>query len=301
MWVMDIKSASESEYGTVDWISTGLSNLDKILGGGIPTRRITEISGSYSVGKTTLALTIIANAQREGYTTLWCDQEWAWESLYASTLGVNTKKLGLVQERFAENALDVLESFADKTKNAVIVLDAIGALLPRAEAEKGAEGKVIGGQAGMVAKFCRKIVPILAINNSALIVLNHEFTDIMSGRIMTSGGKKLEYHKSIWLKLRKANKRVMQGEKQVGDIIEAEIRKNKVAATMKEKCELTMIYGQGFSKEADLIQEALDKNIITKQGQSYFLGEEKIGRGMPALREAFKDQAFADKIALLLN
>lgn len=283
-----IKSAAESVYSTVEWIPTGLKALDRILGGGIPSRRITEVSGPYSVGKTTLALTIIANAQREGKKTLWVDQEWAWDGTYAEKLGVDLKKCFLIQEEFAETALDEVESFASENKNAVIVIDAIGALLPRAEAEKDNSSKTIGGQAGLVAKFCRKIVPQLAINNNALIALNHEFIDIMSARVMTSGGKKLEYHKSIWLKLRKASKRVMQGDAQVGEIIEAEIRKHKLAPTMKQTCELTMIFGEGFSAEADLLQELLDSGEVTKKGNTFFRGEIKLGVGLARAREALK-------------
>lgn len=272
----------------VEWVPTGLSSLDKILGGGIPTKRITEVSGPYSVGKTTLALTIIAQAQKLGYKTLWVDQEWSWENKYAEQVGVNLEKVLLIQERFAEIALDEAESFADKNKDAVIVLDAIGALLPRQEAEKSNEGKTIGGQASLVAKFCRKIVPLLALNNIALVVLNHEFIDIMSGRIMTSGGKKLEYHKAIWLKLRKLSRNITHGDQKIGEFIEAEIRKHKLAATVRQTCELTLIFGKGFSAEADLLQELLDSGEVTKVGNSYFRGETKLGVGLNKAREALK-------------
>ncbi|MDE2233685.1 MAG: hypothetical protein KGJ90_06310 [Patescibacteria group bacterium] len=289
------------ETPAVDWIPTGLSKLDSILGGGIPTKRITEISGPFSVGKTTLALTVVANAQREGYKTLWCDQEWSFEREYATTLGVNNKKLSFIQEKYAETALDALESYAEDNHDALIILDAIGALLPRLEAEKGNEGKTIGGQAGLVAKFSRKVVPLLSLNNNALIVLNHEFQDIMSGKIMTSGGKKLEHAKAIWLKLRKLSKRVMQGDKQIGDVIEAEVRKNKLAPTMKQSCELTLLYGSGFYREADILETALEKGIITKKGQSFFLGEEKLARGMAALREALKSPELLEKVKSMLQ
>ncbi len=285
---MVIKLASENIYSTVDWIPTGLPSLDKILGGGIPTRRITEVSGPYSVGKTTLALMIIAQAQKMGKPCLWVDQEWAWDGRYAEILGVDPTKLGLVQEEYAEAALDLVEGWAGENENGVIVIDAIGALLPRAEAEKGAEGKTIGGQAGMVAKFCRKIVPKLAINNTALIVLNHEFIDIMSGRVMTSGGKKLEYHKTIWLKLRKISKMVKRADVVVGEAIEAEIRKNKLAGTDRQTCELMMEYGRGFSVEADLLQQLIDSGEVTKVGNTYWRGEVKLGTGLGKAREALK-------------
>jgi len=283
-----IKSAAEMDT-KVEWIPTGLGSLDRILGGGVPTKRITEISGPYSVGKTTLALTVVAQAQKLGYKTLWMDQEWSWENNYAVELGVDLKKMMLIQERFAELALDEVESFADKNKDALIVIDAIGALLPRQEAEKSNEGKTIGGQAGLVAKFCRKIVPLLAINNIALVVLNHEFTDIMSGRIMTSGGRKLEYHKAVWLKLRKLSKNITQGEAKIGEFIEAEIRKHKLASTVRQTCELSLLFGKGFSAEADLLQEMLDSGEVTKVGNTYWKGEEKLGTGLNKAREALKN------------
>jgi recombination protein RecA len=280
--------ASQSPFKDVRWLSTGFSALDKILGGGVPFRRILEVSGVYSVGKSTLALTIIARAQKEGFDCLYADAEFSFDEAYASKLGVNLDLLDLAQERFAESTLDAVEDWADKHKDAVIVIDSIGALLPRQEAEKSADGKTIGGQARLIATFCRKIVPILALNNNSLIVLNHQFTDVMSGRLKTSGGAKLEYARAIWLMLRAANKRIMSGESQVGLVIEAEIRKNKLAPTVKQKCELTMLFGEGFSAEADLLQELLDSGEVTKKGNTYFRGTEKLGVGLTKAREALK-------------
>ncbi len=284
-----IKSAAESPYGITDVVPFGLPQLDKLTGvKGVPRRRITEISGPYSVGKTTLALALVKEAQDLGVKCLWADIEFSWDNLYAEALGVDTTKLGLIQERYAETALDLIVEAAEEGKYGLIVLDAIGGLLPRQEAEKSQEGKTIGGQAKLVATFCRKVVPLLAVNNTALIALNHSFKDLLTGRLMTSGGAKLEYHKSIHISLRKAGKRVMQGENQVGEIIECEIRKNKVAGTLKQQCELTAIYGQGFSKEADLLQELLDSGEVTKKGNTYWRGEEKLGVGLAKAREALK-------------
>lgn len=288
--------ASASPYRKLDWLTTGYANLDKILGGGIPTRKISEISGVYSVGKSTLALSIIAEAQKDGRDCLLADIEFAFDDKYAEVLGVELLNLDLIQARFAEDALDEIEEWADKHKNGLIVVDSIGGLLPRQEAEKTADGKVIGGQAKLVSTFCRKMVPLLALNNNALLVLNHQFTDLMSGKLKTSGGAKLEYHRSIWLMLRKSNKRVMQGENQVGDIIEAEIRKNKCAPTMKMSTELTLLYGKGFLKGMDLMQDALDKGVITKQGNSYYFNGNKLCTGLPKLREHFKSEAFTSEV-----
>lgn len=289
---MVISPASQSIYNAVEWIPTGLDSLDRILGGGIPTRRITEVSGPNSVGKTTLALMIAAQAQKMGKRVIWADQEWCWDNRYAEALGVNTDKVGLIQEEIAELALDEIEAFAAKEKDSIIVIDSIGALKARQEAEKSNDGRTIGIQANLVSKFCRKIVPRLAINNHALFVINHEVVDIMTGRIKTSGGAKLEYHKSIWLKLRKLNKRVMQGEDQVGDIVEGEIRKHKLAPNMKQTCELTMLYGKGFSAEADRLQQLLDSGEITKKGNTFFYGDKKLGVGLAKAREALKGNGF---------
>lgn len=283
--------ASANPYKQISWIPTGFHALDKILGGGIPHRKITEISGVWSVGKSTLAFQVVAQAQKLGMDTLWCDSEFSFSQEYAEKLGVDCDKLDLFAGHFAEENLDYMEEWANEHKNALIVLDSIGHLLPRAEAEKGADGKVIGGQAKLIATFCRKMTPILAINNIALVVLNHQFVDLMSGKLKTSGGAKLEYSKSIWLMLRQANKRVMKGDQQVGAIIEAEIRKNKLAPTQKQKTELTLIYGEGFSAEADLLQELLDKGDVTKKGNTYFRGDKKLGIGLTKAREALKATA----------
>lgn len=291
--------ASQSPYKVKDWIPTGLGNLDTILGGGIPLRRITEVSGVYSVGKSTLSLMVIAQAQKLKMPCLLADIEFAFDEGYAQVLGVDTDKLDLIQERYAETAIDEIEAWCDTHKKGLIVVDAIGGLLPREQAEKDAQSKTIGGQSKLVSVFCRKIVPLLAINNNALLVLNHQFTDIMTGKLKTSGGAKLEYHRSIWLMLRKANKRLMQGDKQVGDVIEAEIRKNKLAPTLKQTTELQMLYGMGFSREANLMEQAKEK-LFEKRGQFFFIGEEKIARGEAGLREWFKLEGNSTRIKELL-
>lgn len=280
--------ASASPYREIAWIPTGFQKLDKILGGGIPQRKITEISGVFSVGKSTLALQIVAQAQALKKDCLWCDSEFSFTEDYATKLGVDCDLLDLIQGRYAEENLDQIEEWADKHKHSLIVLDSIGGLLPRAEAEKGADGKVIGGQAKLIATFCRKIVPILAINNVALIVLNHNFIDLMSGKLKTSGGAKLEYAKSVWLLLKAANKRIMKGEEQIGLIIEAEIRKNKLASTQKQSTELQMVFGEGFSVSADQFEEELASGKITKQGNTFLRDGVKLGVGKLKAQEALK-------------
>lgn len=298
--------ASENPYRKLDWISTGFFELDKILGGGIPSRKITEISGPFSIGKTTLALQIVGSAQSLKKKCLWADVEWVFDEnleKYAQKLGVDLNKLELSQSKDAESMLDEVDKWIREEKNTVVVIDAVGALHPRDEAEKSAEQKTIGSQSKLVAAFCRRVVPYLAINNNALIVLNHEFTPIMNngGRpvLMTSGGKKLEYHKSIWLKLGKSGKNLMQSGQKVGEIVEAEIRKNKLTDTRWQKCELQFINGQGFIKGLDLMEQAKEK-LLTKKGQFWYLGDDKLARGENGLREFFKVETNATMIKDLL-
>jgi recombination protein RecA len=277
---MNIPFASASEGYTV--IPTGLPQLDRILGiGGIPFKKITEISGQWSVGKTTLALSLVKSAQEHGYKSMWIDAEWAWDGEYAKSLGVDTEKLMFLQTRAAEDSLNTLLEYVEKGKNTLIIIDAVGALHSREEAEKDAESRTIGAQSALIARFCRKIVPMLALNNNALVVLNHEYTPIIStgGRpqVMTSGGKKLEYHKSIWIRLMKTGSHLKVGEDFVGFRVEAEIRKNKCAPTQKQSCELDMFYGKGFSAVSDLLQQAQDKGVITRVGNTFFFLGAKIG------------------------
>lgn len=290
---MKIPRASEGQnYKT---ISTGLPQLDRITGiHGIPFKRITEISGTWSVGKTSLALSAVATAQKEGYECIWVDAEWSWDSIYAKALGVDIKKLGLIQTRHAEDALDQLLEYVEDGKDTLIVIDAVGALHPREEAEKQSGDRTIGSQSALVARFCRKIIPMLALNNNALVVINHEYIPIMNtGRpqIKTSGGAKLEYHKSLWIRLSKSGINLKQGEDFVGFKVEVEIRKNKLASTQKQSCELELFYGKGFSAMSDQFQDELDSGVITKTGNSYFRNGEKIGVGLAKAKQWLNENA----------
>ncbi len=297
---MPIIPAKDAEFSKVDWIPTGITKLDSALGGGIPTKRITEVFGPYSSGKTSLALLAVSQAQNKGYTALWCDQEWSWEPDYAEKLGVDLDTLLLLQEHHAEDALDEIEKYISEHKDTFVVIDAIGALLPRQEAEKTNQEKTIGGQAGLVAKFCRKIVPLLALRNSALLVINHQFTDIMTGALKSSGGAKLEYHKSVSLSLKRkygaTAKRASDGK--VFEVVtEAEVRKNKLAGTLGTKIDLFMEPGSGFLVEGDLFQQVLDAGIILREKNTFFYADEKLGT-QKAAKEWVKTHADELKDAL---
>lgn len=284
-----------SEQEGYDVISTGLPQLDRITGiGGIPFKKITEISGPASVGKTSLAYSIVASAQQEGRPVIWIDAEWSWDGQYANKLGVDLKKLMLLQTRAAEDSLNELLMYVEKGKNTLIVIDAVGALHSRDEAEKDAEERTIGAQSALIARFCRKIVPMLSLNNNALIVLNHEYTPIETngGRpsVKTSGGKKLEYHKSLWIRLSRTGVGLSGGKDEndeniwMGYKVQAEIKKNKCAMTERKKCEMEFLYGRGFSAKSDIVKDALDKGVLIKERANYLLRGEKIAYGQKALR-----------------
>lgn len=276
----------------VDVIKTGLF-LDKLTGiGGIPRGAITEIFGDEGIGKSSVCLQLVAAAQGAGLRCLWADVEWSYTPAYAVMLGVDNSKLGLIRDELAESVLDTIEDAVRSGEWDLVILDSIGGILPRAEAEKGAEGKTIGGQAGLIAKFCRKVVPQLSINNVALVVINHAFTDIMSGRLMTSGGKKLAYHKSLSIRLKqKQGVSVKQGDRKVGKVVIGEVRKNKVGGTEGLELDGTLVFGTGFSIGADLLSDAIERGIIDKRGTTYYLGDEKLGVGLQRVRKMVEDDA----------
>lgn len=275
---MDIPRASS--IAKVDSISTGLPQLDRAIGiGGIPIGRITEISGKWSAGKSTLALQTVAEAQKKGMECVWFDTEFTWDDSYARALGVDTDQLYLIQKPTAEEGLDVLLEIAAKEKGWLMVLDSVGGLHPKDEAEKTSGERTIGAQASLVARFCRKVVPNLSLRNHALIVLNHEYLEIGALRptVMTAGGAKLSYHKALWIRLNRTGMNVKVGDKIVGYKAEAEIRKNKVAPTERTKCDLEMEYGKGFLAAANLFDDAVAAGLFTKQGNTWYFKEEKIG------------------------
>lgn len=287
----------------IDVIPTGLF-VDKATGiGGIPRGVITEIFGDEGIGKTSICLQLVANAQQMGLRCLWADVEWAFGAKYASELGVDISKLGLVRERYAEAVLDTIEEELEAGNWDVVILDSVGGILPRAEAEKGADGKTIGGQAGLIAKFCRKVVPLLRIHNVALVTINHSFIDIMTGKLLTSGGRKLAYHKSLALRFRqKQGVSIKQGDRKVGKMVVCEVRKNKLAATEGLEVDGQLIFGTGFNAAADLLVDALDARVIEKKGQLYYFNGEKLGRGIGQTRKAIEDDAvLADKIKLSVD
>lgn len=294
---MEIPKASSISRVTA--ISTGLPQLDRITGvGGIPFGRVSECSGKWSAGKTTLALQTIAQAQREGVECVFFDAEFTWDNVHAEALGVDTNELGVLQVPVAEEGLDILLDVARNKKHTLMVIDAVGALHPREEAEKDSGSRTIGAQASLIARFLRKIVPLLSLNDHALLVLNHEYEAIGGigiPTIETSGGKKLAYHRSLWIRLSRTGMNVKIGTDVVGYKAKAEIRKNKLAPTEKQYCELELDYKEGFLASANLFEEALEKGVITRTGNTHWFNDLKLG-SVSKVKEALRDESFAAKV-----
>lgn len=280
-----------AELENIEAIPSG-TFLDKLTGlGGIPRGVITEIWGDESVGKSTVCLQAVAFSQRNGEKCLWVDTEHYFTPRYARAIGVNLEELELIQGKIAEDQLNALvDHLEGKNEVDLVVLDSVGGLTLRTEYEKVFGEKTIGGQAALMARFCRRVVPLLAEKKIALIIINHSFVDIGSGRTMTSGGKKLSYHKSLSIRLTvNTKKHLYQGEEKIGKTIVGTVVKNRVSGTEGREIETQLLFMKGFSAAADKMQELIDIGEITKDGQMYTYQGKKY-RGQGAMRSHLEEQ-----------
>lgn len=284
--------------GEVKFIETR-TFLDKLIGG-VPRGRLGEVFGDESMGKSTLCLQIVAEAQKQGLKCVWVDIEHSFEPLYAARLGVDLKKLGLIEDEVAEDSLNELEKEAEKGKWDLIILDSVGAMRTQAQAEKSYGEKTIGSQASLMSTFAKNMAVLARYRGFALIGINHSFVDLMSGQIQTSGGKKWRYFKSWSIRLKSGGKVIKSGEEVIGKVINARVEKDKIGGNEKAEVEATIMFKEGFSKSTDLLDEAQRKGVITRTGNSFFLGETKLGT-ISKVREWLKIPENADHLKELLT
>lgn len=272
-------------------IPTGSLSLDISLGvGGIPRGRITEIYGGESSGKTTLALHVVAEAQKRGGIALYVDAEHAMDTEYAKALGVDVAKLYVAQPTTGEEALEIMDAMIRSGAIDVCVLDSVAALVPRAEIEGEMGDAFVGIQARMMSQALRKLGGSLNKSRTAAIFINQlrEKIGVMYGNPETTpGGRALKFWASVRLEVRRGEA-IKQGLEQIGARTKVKVVKNKVAPPFKN-CEFDIIYGKGVSKAGDLLDSAVAQNIVTKSGTYFNYGETRLGQGRDNARQFLED------------
>ena len=274
----------------VDVIPSGSLLLDEALGvGGYPKGRIIEIYGPESSGKTTLALHAIAECQKQGGRAAFIDAEHAIDPIYAKNLGVNIDELILSQPDSGEQALEITEMLANSGAISLIVVDSVAALVPQAELDGEMGDSSVGMQARLMSKAMRKIAGILNKQECAMIFINQlrEKVGVMYGNPeTTSGGRALKFYASIRLDIRRTEA-IKTGADITGNTCRVKVVKNKVAAPFKQ-CEIDIIYGEGISKDSEILDAAVELGVIKKAGSWFEYEGNKIAQGRDSAKNYIK-------------
>ena len=276
-----IMRLGDEAINNVDAISTGSIMVDYALGvGGVPRGRITEIYGPEASGKTTLAMHVIAEAQKAGGYAAFVDAEHAFDPKYAKNLGINTDELIISQPDSGEQALEITETLIRSAALDVIVIDSVAALVPRAELEGEMGDSHMGLQARLMSQAMRKITGIISKTRTSCIFINQirEKIGVMFGNPeTTSGGRALKFYSSVRMDIRRIGS-LKQGDEVVGNRTKVKVVKNKVAPPFKV-VEFNIMYGKGLSRIAELLDLAVEFDIIEKRGSWYRYDGEPIGQG----------------------
>ncbi|MBI2096200.1 MAG: recombinase RecA [Candidatus Taylorbacteria bacterium] len=275
----------------VNAIPTGSIGLDAALGvGGLPRGRIIEIFGPESSGKTTLALHVVAEAQKRGGIAAYIDAEHAMDPEYARKLGVKIEELLISQPDTGEQALEIVESLVRSGKIDAIVVDSVAALTPKDEIEGEMGAQHVGKQARLMSQALRKLTAIAAKSKTIIVFINQirmQIGVLWGNPETTPGGKALKFYTSVRIDVRRIAQ-IKKGEEVMGSRIRAKVVKNKVAAPFKQT-EFDLMYNEGISREGEMIALGEKMGIIAKSGTSYQFGEVKLGRGYDATRQFLRE------------
>jgi recombination protein RecA len=284
----------------IDSISTGSIGLDIALGiDGVPKGRIIEIYGPESSGKTTLALQITAQSQKEGSICAFVDAEHALDVKYAGNLGVDIENLLVSQPDFGEQALDIVETLARSGAVDVIVIDSVAALTPKSEIEGDMGDTHVGLQARLMSQALRKLTGVVHKMNTTVIFINQIRMKIgtmgYGSPETTTGGNALKFYASVRIDVRKIAT-LKQGEEQIGNRVKAKVIKNKVAPPFRQ-AEFDIMFGEGISKEGELVDYGVKLDIVDKSGAWFSYGETRLGQGRENVKAFLKEnKAIAEEI-----
>ncbi len=279
-------------------ISTGSLSLDIALGvGGFPKGRITEVYGPESSGKTTLALHVVAEAQKSGGTAAFIDAEHALDTAYAERLGVDVDNLLVSQPDFGEQALEIAEILIRSGGVDIIVIDSVAALVPKAEIDGNIGDSHMGLQARLMSQAMRKFAGVLNKSNTVLIFINQirmKIGVMFGNPETTTGGNALKFYSSLRLDIRRIGA-LKDGQEIVGNRTKVKVVKNKVAPPF-QIAEFDIVYGEGISKEGDLLDLAVEQDIVDKSGSWYSYQDERIGQGRENAKRFLRDhpEMFSD-------
>ena len=286
-----IMKMGEASKLRVEAIPSGALSLDLALGiGGLPRGRVIEIYGPEGGGKTTVSLHAIAEAQKLGGIAAFIDAEHALDPVYAKRIGVDINNLLISQPDYGEQALEICETLVRSGAVDIIVVDSVAALVPKKEIEGEMEDIQVGLQARLMSKALRKLTAIVGKSKTVVIFINQlrMKIGIMFGNPETTpGGRALKFYSSIRLDVRSSEK-ITDGTEVIGSRVKVKVVKNKVAPPFRT-ASFVLIHGQGISREADIIDLAINKNIINKAGAWYTYGENKIGQGLVNAQRYLKE------------
>lgn len=304
-----IMKLGENQGMNIEVVPTGSINLDLALGlGGVPRGRIIEVYGAESSGKTTIALHIVAQAQKMGGVAAFIDAEHALDPVYAKALGVDVEELLISQPDFGEQALEIADMLVRSGAIDVIVVDSVAALVPKAEIDGEMSDQQMGLQARLMSKALRKLTGSINKSKTTMIFIN-QVRDKIGGfsfgpQTTTTGGKALKFYSSVRMEVKRVGS-VKQGEEVIGNETVVKVTKNKVAPPFKE-AKFQIMYGKGISRVGEILDMALDNDIVAKSGAWFSFGDIRLGQGKENVKARLETEvellaAIEEKINQLLE